>query len=93
VNVVNVLWGGIHVCTYVYISSIYNVCTYGVHKYQKMVTQEQTIVDSHNVSMTLKINAKGEIYGEFTCKAPNTQELAKLVDECKQLYVMHTSRI
>jgi len=56
-----------------------------------MVTQEQTMIDSHNVTMTLKINSKGEIYGEFTCKAPNTQELSKLLNECKQLYIMHTS--
>lgn len=54
------------------------------------MVQEQTMKDTNNVSMTLKINTKGEIYGEFTCKAYNTTELAKLLGECKDLYIMHT---
>lgn len=56
------------------------------------MVQEQKIVDTNNVSMTLKINTKGEVYGEFTCKAPTTQELAQLLNECKELYIMHTSQ-
>lgn len=54
------------------------------------MVHEQTIVDSHNVSMTLKISAKGDVYGEFSCKASTPDDLDKLIYQCKDLYYKHT---
>lgn len=51
---------------------------------------EQKIVDTFKVSMTLKINAKGEVFGEFNCKASSIDELDQLLYQCKDLYHKHT---
>lgn len=51
---------------------------------------EKIIRDDNKVSMTLKVNAKGEVYGEYTCKAETPEELSMLLNECKSLYLMHT---
>lgn len=51
---------------------------------------EKVIRDDNKVSMTLKVNTKGEVYGEYTCKAATTDELSELLNECKSIYILHT---
>jgi len=53
---------------------------------------EQTIktIDTFKISMTIKMNAKGEAYGEYTVKAENATEAEKLLNECTCLYRMYT---
>lgn len=54
---------------------------------------EETVkaVDEKNVSMTLKKNVKGEVYGEFTVKAATVDELSELLAQMSDLYRMYTS--
>jgi len=57
-----------------------------------MVEQTQTIEEPNAFVMTIKMNAKREIYGEYTVKADTAEDLATRLDQAGQLFVRLTSR-
>jgi hypothetical protein len=50
-----------------------------------MVEKTESTIETPNYSITYKINAKQEGYGEFTVKAESTEVLEQRVGEASQI--------
>jgi len=50
------------------------------------MAEEQRQHADHNLSMTVKVSAKGEAHGEFTARGDSIEEIRQRVEEMKGLF-------
>jgi hypothetical protein len=51
--------------------------------------EETKKVDTQRYSITVKMNAKREAYGEYTVRADTIEELAEESNKVKQIFLSH----
>lgn len=50
------------------------------------MAENKFVRDGKNFTMTIKVNAKREVFGEYTVKADTIEELRELNAQIKQLF-------